>query len=59
MRINVYLQPKQFMRTCWEVRLTMWTAAVSIGASRYCDTLNRQQRSRIYFLCSRDDDVML
>ena len=37
----------------------MWTEAVSISASRYCDTLSRQQRSRRYFLCSRDDDVML
>ena len=33
--------------------------AVSISASRYCDTLSRQQRSRRYFLCSREDDVML
>ena len=37
----------------------MWTEAVSIGASLYCDTLSRQKRSRRYFLCSRDDDVML
>ena len=31
---------------------------LSISASWYCDTLSRQQRSRSYFLCSRDDDVM-
>ena len=31
---------------CWEIPLTMWTEAVAISASRYCDTMIRQQRSR-------------
>ena len=44
---------------CLEIPLTMWAEAVSISATLYCDTLSRQQRSRRYFLCSRDDDVML
>ena len=44
---------------CLEISLTMWTEAVSISASRYRNTLSRQQRSRRCFLCSRDDDVTL
>ena len=52
-------QAHDLLWICWGVPLTMWTEAVFISASRYCNTSSRQQRSRRYFLCSRDDDVML
>ena len=62
---SIYLQFQQIgnqdgvLWIWWVIPLTMWTEAVSISVSRYCDTLSRQQRSRRYLLCSRDDDVML
>ena len=69
-RALVIISPKKYTHSndlvysyllwiCWEIPLTMWTEAVSISASRYSDTLSRQQKSRTYFLCSRGDDVML
>ena len=52
-------QAHDLLWICWEIPLSMWTEAVSISASRYGDTLSRQRRSKRYFMCSRDDDVML
>ena len=56
---NSSQQAHHLLWICWQIPLTMWTEAVSISASRYCDILSRQQTSRRYFLCGRDDDVML
>ena len=56
---NVHWRYPDLLWICWEIPLTTWTEAVSISASWYCDTLSRQQKSMRYFLCSRDDDVIL